>query len=86
MAAGELGMCHLHVNSADVLADPNVALPTDRLAELAAEGVVGAVAPQHVSVMGYQERTLDGWRSTTLPEVLDLLRGEAADGVVLAPV
>ena len=86
VAAGELGMCHFHVNSADVLSDHNIALPTDRLAELAAEGVVGAVAPQHVSVMGYQERSLDGWRSTTLPEVLDLLRGEAADGVVLAPV
>ena len=83
---GELGMCHLHVNSADVLADHNIALPTDRLAELVSEGVVGATAPQHVSVMGYQECSLDDWRTTTLPEVLDLLRGEAADGVVLAPV
>jgi D-proline reductase (dithiol) PrdB len=82
----ELGMCHLHVNPADVLADHNVALPLDRLRELVGEGVVGAVAPEHVSVMGYQERSLEGWRSTTLPEILDLLRGEAADGVVLAPV
>ena len=84
--SGELGMCHLHVNSADVLADHNVALPTDRLAELVSEGVVGAMAPQHVSVMGYQERSLEGWRTTTLPEIVDMLRGEAADGVVLAPV
>jgi hypothetical protein len=79
-------MCHLHVSSADVLADHNVALPIDRLAELAAAGVVGAVAPEHVSVMGYQERSLQGWRDSTLPEVVDMLRGEAADGVVLAPV
>lgn len=84
--SGELGMCHLHVNPADVLADHNVALPIDRLAELAAAGVVGAVAAEHVSVMGYQERSLEGWRSRTLPEVVDMLRGEAADGVVLAPV
>ncbi|HEY2704515.1 MAG TPA: hypothetical protein VGL20_12570 [Candidatus Dormibacteraeota bacterium] len=86
VASGELGMCHLHVSSADVLADHNVALPIDRLAELAAAGVVGAVAPEHVSVMGYQERSLQGWRDSTLPEVVDMLRGEAADGVVLAPV
>ncbi len=82
----ELGMCHLHVSSADVLADHNVALPIDRLAELVAAGVVGAAAPEHVSVMGYQDRSLEGWRDATLPEVVDMLRGEAADGVVLAPV
>jgi D-proline reductase (dithiol) PrdB len=86
VTSGALGMCHLHVNPADVLADHNIALPTDRLAEVVAEGTVGAVAPEHVSVMGYQERPLDGWRGTTLPEVVDMLRGEAADGVVLAPV
>jgi D-proline reductase (dithiol) PrdB len=79
-------MCHLHVNPTDVLADHNVALPLDRLAELAAEGVVGAVAPEHISVMGYQERSLEGWRTQTLPEVVELLRAEGADGVVLAPV
>jgi D-proline reductase (dithiol) PrdB len=86
VTSAALGMCHLHVNATDVLADHNIALPTDRLAELVAEGMVGAVAPEHVSVMGYQERSLDGWRSTTLPEAVDMLRGEAADGVVLAPV
>jgi D-proline reductase (dithiol) PrdB len=74
------------VNPTDVLADHNVALPLDRLAELAAEGVVGAVAPEHISVMGYQERSLEGWRAQTLPEVVGLLRAEGADGVVLAPV
>ena len=81
-----LGMCHLHVNPTDILADHNVALPTDRLAELAADGVVGAQAGEHVSVMGYQERSLEGWRTQTLPEIVELLRGEEADGVVLAPV
>jgi D-proline reductase (dithiol) PrdB len=86
VGAGALGMCHLHVNPTDILADHNVALPLDRLAELAADGVVGAVAPEHISVMGYQERSLEGWRTRTLPEVVELLRTEGADGVVLAPV
>jgi hypothetical protein len=44
------------------------------------------VAPEHISVMGYQERSLEGWRTQTLPEVVELLRAEGADGVVLAPV
>ena len=86
VTSAELGMCHLHVNPTDVLADHDVALPLDRLAELVAEGVVGAVAGHHVSVMGYQERSLEGWRTTSFPEIVDMLRGEAADGVVLAPV
>src|SRR5204862_2438998 len=42
-----IGMTHLHVNDADVLADHNVALPTDRLHELVADGVVGASTEHH---------------------------------------
>ena len=42
----KIGMMHLHVNNTDVLADHNIALPTDLLAELAADGVVaGASGP-----------------------------------------
>src|SRR5215831_18191549 len=50
-----LAMDHLHVNNTDVLADRNVALPMDVLDELVREGHVGAAAPNHVSVMGYQQ-------------------------------
>src|SRR4051794_34176515 len=38
----ELGMTHLHVNNADVLADHDIALPTHVLADLVADGVVGS--------------------------------------------
>lgn len=86
VSTGALAMCHLHVNPADILADHNVALPLDRLAELAADGVVGAVAAEHVSVMGFQERSLEAWRAQTVPAIVELLRAEGADGVVLAPV
>jgi D-proline reductase (dithiol) PrdB len=81
-----VGMCHLHVNDADVLADPEIALPLGLLAELAGEGVVGSVAPDHVAVMGYQEAGLAGWRDHTAPAVVELLRAQGTDGVVLAPV
>lgn len=81
-----IGMTHLHVNNADVLADHNVALPTDVLAELASEGVVGGPTAHHVSVMGYQQAGLDVWRRETAPAIASLLREDGADGVVLAPV
>ena len=81
-----IGMTHLHVNNADVLADHNVALPTDRLHELVADGVVGAATEHHVSVMGYQQAGLDVWRRDTAPAIVARLRDEGADGVVLAPV
>ncbi len=86
MAGRSLTMSHLHVNPADILADHNVALPTDRLDELVAAGRVGHAAPQHLSVMGYQEAGLAAWRNETAPAIVELLRSQGADGVVLAPV
>jgi len=81
-----LGMMHLHVNHEDVLADPEIALPLRGLADLVAEGRVGSVAPNHVSVMGYQQAGLEGWRTETAPAIVELLRGQGTDGLILAPV
>lgn len=83
---GGLAMAHLHVNPADILADHGVALPVDALDELAAEGLVGGPTPEHVSVMGYQEHGLAAWRDATAPAVVELLRAQGTDAVVLAPV
>jgi hypothetical protein len=82
----QLVMSHLHVNPTDILADRNVALPVDVLDELVTERRVGSAAPAHVSVMGYQEAGLDVWRTQTAPAIVDLLRSQGTDGVVLAPV
>jgi hypothetical protein len=81
-----LAMSHLHVNDADVRADRNVALPVDALDELVAAGVVGRASPTHISVMGYQEAGLAVWREATAPAIVELLRAQGTDGVVLAPV
>jgi hypothetical protein len=86
VATAAIGMTHLHVNPADVLADHNVALPSDVLAELIAEGVVGGQTAHHVSVMGYQEAGVEVWTRETAPAIAAMLRDEGADGVVLAPV
>jgi hypothetical protein len=79
-------MTHLHVNPADILADHNVALPTDVLDDLIADGVVAGQTPNHAAVMGYQEAGLEVWRRETAPAIVAQLRDEGADGVVLAPV
>ena len=86
LPGGALGMMHLHVNSEDVLADPEIALPVDGLAQLVDEGRVGAVAPSHFSVMGYQQAGLEVWRQETVPAIVERLRAERTDGLILAPV
>jgi len=82
--AGQFGMAHLHVNDADTRADRNVSLPLDVLADFVAERIVGASAPNHVSVMGYQG-DLNGWREITAPAITRLLTEQQTNGVVLAP-
>jgi D-proline reductase (dithiol) PrdB len=84
--AADLAVAHLHINDEDLLADPEIALPAHLLGRLAAEGVIGSAAAAHVSVMGYQERSLEGWREKTAPELVAHLRTQAADGLILAPV
>ena len=82
---GPLGVAHLHINDADLLADPEIALPARLLSQLVSEGVVGAAAANHVAVMGYQDRLLVEWRQTTAPAIVSFLRDQQVDGLVLAP-
>jgi D-proline reductase (dithiol) PrdB len=84
--AADVGVAHLHINDEDLLADPEIALPMRLLAGLASEGVIGGAVTEHVSVMGYQERTLRDWQSTTAPQLVAHLQGQGADGLILAPV
>jgi hypothetical protein len=55
------------------------------LDQLVAERVVGSATPEHLSVMGYQDRSLEVWREKTAPELVARLRDQQADGLVLAP-
>lgn len=66
-------------------ADKNLALPLDRLRELAGERQIGSAAPRHFSFMGSipaPGRLVSG----TAPEVVKLLRDDGVDGVLLTPV
>ena len=83
--ASEIGVAHLHINDEDILADPEITLPARLLEQLAAEGVVGGATADHLSVMGFQDRSLEGWRLETLPALVAMLRDRQADGLILAP-
>ncbi|MBI3402413.1 MAG: hypothetical protein HY048_13410 [Acidobacteria bacterium] len=66
-------------------ADKNLALPLDRLRELARERRIGSVSARHFSFMGSipaPGRLVSG----TAPEVSKLLRDDGVDGVLLTPV
>ena len=70
---------------AGVAADRNLALPLDRLAELAAAGRIGAVAPRHASIMG--SITAPGrLLRDTAPKLAAGLLADGVDAAALVPV
>jgi D-proline reductase (dithiol) PrdB len=77
---------HLHIDTRYVLRDINVALPVDRLRELAAAGEVGAVAQTHYSIMGYQGNDASELQNRSAPEIADRMLAEEVDLALLAPV
>ena len=83
--ANDIGFAHLHINPEDMVTDPEIALPSRLLGTLAEEGVIGSTTTEHVSVMGYQDRSLKGWKETTAPQIVAWLRDQNADGMILAP-
>lgn len=76
---------HLHINTADLLRDMNVALPIDRLNELASAGVIGEAGEEHFSVMGFQQEGADAWRTETGPEIVARCHAADIDALILAP-
>jgi D-proline reductase (dithiol) PrdB len=81
----ECGVAHLHINDEDLLADREIALPIGALRTLVEAKIVGSATDDHIAVMGYQDRRLEGWRDTTAPAIVDHLRGRQAEGLILAP-
>jgi D-proline reductase (dithiol) PrdB len=72
---------------AGVAMDRNVVLPHDRLVELAASGVIGAVSSNHYSFMGAQrDATMATIRLDSGPAVAQQLRADGVDVVLLTPV
>lgn len=66
--------------------DLNVVYPIDRLEELAADGVIGDVAPRHFAFAGNQPETVSELRLDTGPACAAQLIADGVDVVVLTPV
>lgn len=85
VAQVDIGATHLHIRTDDLLADVDVALPINRLNELVADGTIGAAAPEHFSVMGFQEDGAEVWRTVTGPEIAARCHAAEIDALILAP-
>ena len=73
---------HGGYDNGDVNKDINCMFPIDRLHELAADGVIGKVAPVHIGFMGgggNQEK----FKNETGPEIARILKDEGVDAVIL---
>ncbi len=68
-----------------ITADKNLALPLDRLKSLAANGLIGSVAPRHFSFMG-SIAAPGRLIADTAPEVARKLAEDEVDAVLLTPV
>ena len=65
--------------------DPNLALPLDRVRELAERGRIGSVAPRHLSFMG--SITAPGrFVRDMVPQAANWLTGDGVDVALLVPV
>lgn len=83
--AAELVMSHISVNfdRTGFQQDLNVVMPIDRLRELVAEGVVGAMASVHYSFMGATDPAL---AEPNAKHLAGLLKRDGVDAVALVPV
>jgi D-proline reductase (dithiol) PrdB len=81
-----LGHWSPNFDRAAVALDLNVVYPIDRLEELAARGVIGAVAPRHVSFAGNQPDDVSTIRLDSGPRAAAELRADGVDVVILTPV
>jgi len=83
-----LRMAHwsLNYDRTGFTSDLNVVFPIDRLEELAREGIIGAVAPRHISFMGALHDTLSTIRLDTGPAAAKILRDDGTNVVILTGV
>lgn len=85
LSPADMLLSHISINfdRVGLQRDINVAYPIDRLRELAAAGVIGAVAGTHYSVMGSTDPATMG---ETADRIAARLKQESVDAVLLCPV
>ncbi len=81
-----LGHWSPNFDRSGVAIDLNVVYPIDRLEELAASGIIGAVAPRHVSFAGNQPDDVSTIRLDSGPAAAAELKADGVNVVLLTPV
>ncbi len=76
---------HLHIETAYIERDLEVALPLRLLAEAQVEGRIGRVAPSHYSFMGYLLDPTE-FLERSMPAMLERMRAEGVDVALFVPV
>jgi D-proline reductase (dithiol) PrdB len=81
----DIRIWHQHIKTDYALEDLNCILPLQRLRECAEQGYIGQAASMHYSTMGY---ILDPSEllNRTVPEIIQNLKAERVDLLVLVPV
>jgi len=82
--AAEVRLFHMHIDTRFGEEDLDVVLPTQRLAELVRDGVVGGAARSHYSIMGYILRPRE-LEEVTAPAIAARMKEEGVDAAVLVP-
>lgn len=85
LTALTIGQTSGSFDRAAIKRDRNLALPLDRLRELCDAGLIGSVAPRHVSFNGSMLAPGRFLRDRA-PEVADVLRADEVDAVLFVPV
>jgi D-proline reductase (dithiol) PrdB len=84
-ATGEdVRLYHLHVDPTIVERDLNCLLPLQRLVELEEASEIGQVADSHYSMMGYLLQPETALRES-IPAIIEHMRDEEVDGLILVP-
>lgn len=80
--SSELMVSHGGYDNGDVNKDINCMFPIDRLHELAADGIIKAVAPIHIGFMG-GGGDIEVFKNETGPAIAEALKAEGVDAVLM---
>ena len=81
--ASELWIAHPYLDVSGVEEDVNVVFPLERLPELVEENLIGEIASQHISLMGYAPNPVD--LEPSAMDAVEQLKEDKVDLVVLTP-
>ncbi len=82
---GDAKSYHMHIDTSVPDRDLDSVMPLARLAELEAEGFVGASVPSHYSFMGYILKPKELLERST-PAMIERMKRESVDAALLVPV